>query len=89
MPKIYTASEYADRDALELAITTDLGKTPDKKDASITGTTDELRTLFLSHDQSVWGVDVTAIDFVPVEPTPRIDRGTIFKSSVNYSNDAQ
>ena len=82
---IYNAVDFADREALELQIATDLGKTPEKKDATITGTAAELRPLFLSHGQSVWGVDVTATDFTPETPTPRIDRGTIYKSSVNIS----
>lgn len=88
-PIIYKATDFTDRDALELQVISDLGKTPDKKDASITGTTAELRPLFLSHGQSVWGVEVIAEDFIPEVITERIDRGPLFKSSLNLSNDQE
>lgn len=87
MPKTYNAAEYADRDTLELAITSDLGKTTEKKDATIVGTTDELRKLFLSHGQSVWGVDAIASDYEAPVVVSKINRGIIHTSSLNTTNE--
>lgn len=83
----YQAKDFTSRELLDQQVASDLGKTPEKKDAKITGTTDELRALFLSHGQSVWGVEVEAVDFIPEEVTPRINRGTIYKSNLNYAKD--
>lgn len=80
---VFNASEYVTREALEEAIGVALGKTPDKKEATITGTNEELRRLFLAHGLSVWGCAVVASDIVE-EPvvTEKVNRGVIYKSSV-------
>lgn len=83
----YQAKDFNNRENLEKIIITNLGKTTEKKDATITGTTNELLQLQLSHGQVVWGVAVKATDFVssPVVDIPF--RGKKFKSSLNYYKD--
>lgn len=85
--QIYQAKDFNNREDLEAAIVADLGKTTERKDASITGTVTELLKVQLSHGQVVWGVVVEVTDFVP---SPIIDvpsRGKQFKSSLNYTKD--
>jgi hypothetical protein len=83
--KIFQAKDFNSREDLESAIVSELGKTTDKKDASITGTVTELLKLQLSHGQSVWGVIVEATDFQPDPVVEKPKRGPQFKSSLNYS----
>lgn len=80
----YQANIFATREELELAIINDLGKTTERKDASIVGTVNELISLQLSHGQSVWGVPVVANDFVTEPIVEKPQRGPLFKSSLNY-----
>lgn len=83
--KTYNVTEYPSREDLERQVETDLGKTPDKKDGRIVGTSLELSRLQLSHGQSVWGVEVVADDFIQKEKQPKPSRGILHKSSLNYS----
>lgn len=84
---IFKASDFNSREALENGVITKLGKTAEKKDAKITGTVSELLQLQLSQGQSVWGVVVEAEDFIPEPAVEKPQRGPVFKSSLNYSND--
>lgn len=82
--KIFEANKFNSREDLEAAVIADLGKTTEKKDASITGTTTELLRVHLSHGQSVWGVAVEASDYQAEILVEKPHRGTQFKSSLNY-----
>lgn len=84
--EIYQAHDFNSREDLENSIVSDLGKTTDKKDASIVGIVADLLLLQLSHGQSVWGVGVEATDFQPDPVVEKPKRGPQFKSSLNYSN---
>jgi hypothetical protein len=82
----YQASDYASREDLETAITNNLGKTTDRKDASIVGTTAELLKVQLSHGQSVWGVAVVADDYQIPPVVDKPQRGEVHKSSLTYND---
>lgn len=78
----YNAKDYDSREALENAIVSALGATPDTKDAVITGTGKELLKLTLSHGQRVWGVPVEATNY-KVNNYPRVERGGVVPSKLN------
>lgn len=77
------AKDFSSRLALEEHIESTLGATPDKKDATIGGTTVELSELSLSHGDSVWGVLAVASDYQEPIKTPRVERGTEFPTKLN------
>lgn len=77
------AKDYPSRDALEKYIEGLFGATPDPKDAIITGTDAELRELFLSHGDAVWGVVATSRNYKPKVNVPRVERGEVFKTKLN------
>lgn len=85
--QIYQAKDFNNREELEAAIVADVGKTTDRKDATITGTVTELLKVQLSHGQFVWGVLVEVTDFVPGPVVEVPSRGKQFKSSLNFSKD--
>jgi len=85
--KTYQANTVGSREELELLVESDLGKTTEKKDAIIVGTTEELLKLKLSHGQTVWGVEVEASDYQPIADQPRPMRGELHKSAINYFNE--
>ena len=80
---IINANEYQSRDALEKYVEGVFGATPEPKDGIITGTDAELRELFLSHGDAVWGVVVTSSDYKPKVNVPRVERGEIHQTKLN------
>lgn len=79
----YKAKNFVTREALEMAVIDDFGKTPEPKDAVIEGTIEELKKLNLSHSQFVWGVIASATDYTQQKIAERPKRGKIFKSKLN------
>lgn len=80
---VLQASEYPSRDALEKHIAGVYGSSPDPKNAEISGTNAELRSLKLAHGDTVWGVIAIATDYVEQEAVSVPDRGEVFKSKIN------
>lgn len=80
MPTEYQASDYADRDALEAAISE---KTVDTKDAKIVGSASDLARLFLAHGDRVWGIAVEQTDYVAPVVFERPRRGELHKFGIN------
>jgi hypothetical protein len=87
MIKSYDVSSYNSREELETAIINDFGKTTDKKDAVIVGKISDLYKVQLSHGQSVWGVMVESTDFISSPVVDKPQRGAMFKSNLNYTQD--
>jgi len=85
--KKYKAKDFANRDELEKQIALDLGKTTNKKDAIIVGTTEELKAVNLGHGQSVWGINTEASDFKKVVKVKKPERGPRYESAVNKTKD--
>lgn len=77
------ATEYPSREALERYIEAVFGATPEPKDATIEGTSEELLTHQLSHGETIWGVVAVASDYQPKVNVPRVERGKIHKSKIN------
>lgn len=84
MPTQYVASEYADRDALEVAIS---DKTTEPKEDTITGTLEELRALRLEHGMVVWGIAVVASDYAAPVKHAKPQRGELHKFGINLKRD--
>lgn len=82
----YRASDYADRDALEAAIT---DKTVETKDAVIVGTGIELARLFLAQGDRVWGIAVKQTDYVAPVVFERPKRGELHKFGINKKHNAE
>ena len=78
----FPAINFVTRLHLEQTIIQQLGKTPEKKDAIITGTSFELRDLALSHGQTVWGVTAVASDHTEPKKQEKPKRGKKFKFSL-------
>lgn len=74
------ARDYANREALEVAITE---KTTEPKVETITGTVEELAALRLEHGMSVWGMAVVATDYVAPERHEKPQRGELHVFSMN------
>jgi hypothetical protein len=82
MPTQYIASEFADRDALEVAIS---DKTTEPKTSTITGTVEELATLRLEHGMVVWGVAVVASDYEAPVKHAKPQRGELHVFGINVN----
>lgn len=85
------AKNFSNRDELEEYITSRIGRAPDRKTAhTITGTTEELKKLHLSHGKECWGIAALSSDYVePAKKTKlkHVDRGKIFKPAPEISVD--
>lgn len=75
----YIANNFADRAALEAAIS---DKTTDRKNAVIKGTVSELFTLRLEHGMVVWGIPVEATDYVAPVRVEKPRRGELHKTKL-------
>jgi len=81
--EIIKATDHSTREALENAIIQTYGKTPDLKEVTISGKSEELLKLNLSHGDSVWGVVAEATDYKPKEKTLKVNRGKRYPSTLN------
>lgn len=86
MPTEYQASDYADRDALEAAIS---DKTVETKDSKIVGSVTDLTRLFLAHGDRVWGIVVEQTDYVAPVVFERPRRGELHKFGINKNHNAK
>ncbi len=80
------ARNYADREALEVAIS---DKTTEPKTETITGTVEELRALRLEHGMVVWGMAVVATDYVAPVKHEKPRRGELHVFGMNKRAERQ
>ncbi len=78
---MYKAKDFNTRTALEKQIVSDYGRTVDKKDDTISGTTKQLHELQLEHGNVIWGVKVVASDY-KLKNIKKVNRGKKFPSKV-------
>ena len=84
MTIIFEAKKYKNREDLEAAIGSALGKTADRKDCVVTGKRDDLKILHLNDRSTVWGCKCEITD-TPTQDKKenKVNRGEIFKSGIN------
>lgn len=80
--KQYKAKDFNNREALESAILDDFDGSVSPKDALIVGTEAELQPLRLRHQMYVYGVKVTASDFV-INNKKAVPRGKRVQTKIN------
>ena len=84
MTIIFEAKKYKDREDLEAAIGSALGKTADQKDCIVTGKREDLKILFLNDRSTVWGCKCEITD-TPTQnkKESKVHRGEKFPSGIN------
>ena len=82
---IFQSKDYQSREALEKAIKEQFGLTTEaKQNCEIKGTTEDLKRLKLSAQNTCWGVKCVETDAVANSPNVKlkVQRGKIYKSSL-------
>jgi len=85
MTIVLKAKDYATRSDLETKVRNTFDLTPDKKDARIDGTREELARLQLSDRSIFWGIPCKITDTPTEIKTQKepVQRGETFESSIN------